>query len=354
MKPDTGALVRAIVYSVALLYLFVDLFVLKGPLYRSVKDSNPRSKKVIAEETARGVAARVFYQPILLTQIDRTVEKRLWKRGKSAVGLEGEELKAQRMAALNEIFEHHLLRIKVRFNANEIEVSEAEVAQAVRTFRKRFANEKLLQGAIANQGWEGEKEMVARIRAKLEQEAYLEKYVATEVSEEELRAFFEEHRTRFGLPERRRVRHIFFAALEHPGGAALALAHSVRNELLAGQGFEELAAEYSEDPATKNRGGELGWMTTHRLPKGLGQSVFELPEGKLAVVESKLGAHVIQVQEVRPARERSFEEVRAELQETLFNQRREEGVREYLRVLHHRESNKLEFFTEVLNKPWSL
>jgi peptidyl-prolyl cis-trans isomerase C len=354
MKPDTGALVRALIYSVALVYLFVDLFVLKGPLYRSVKDANPRSEKVIAEETARGVAARVFYQPILLTQIDRTVEKRLWKRGESVAGLGGEALKQQRMAALHEIFEQHLLRVKVRFNANEISVSDEEVATAVRVFRKRFANEKLVKGALANQGWEGEEELVARVRAKLEQEAYLEKYVETQVSEEELASYYQEHRQRLGVPERVKVRHIFFAALQHPDGAALALANSVKDALEQGRDFTELAVEYSEDPATKDQGGDLGWMSRDRLSEPLAKQVFALTEGSLAIVETELGAYVMEVQERRPARERSFEEVSNELEEALANRKREEGTRKYLRALHHRESNKLEVFTKVLERPWSL
>ena len=354
MKPDSGALVRAILYSVALVYLFVDLFVLKGPLYRSVKDSDPRSEKVIAEETARGVAARVYYQPILLTQIDRAVQKRLWHRGKSAEGLEGEALQLERMAALSELFEEHLLRIKVRFNAAEFEVSDEEVANAVKTFKKRFANERLLEGAIANQGWEGEKELVARVRAKLEQEAYLSKYVAVDVTEEELREFFEEHRSRFFLPKRVRVRHIFFAALEHPGGGALALAQSVRDGLQEGRDFSELSSEYSEDPATKDKGGELGWMSQSRLSQDFGEPVFNLQTGGLAVVETKLGAHVVEVLDRQPAREQTFEEVRDELEEALSNQRRDEGTKQYLRVLHHREAKNLEIFTEVLKRPWSL
>ena len=354
MKPDTGALVRAILYSVALVYLFVDLFVLQGPLYRSVKNADPRSEKVIAEETARGVAARVYYQPILLTQIDRAVEKRLWSRGRSAVGLAGEELRQERMAALNEIFQEHLLRIKVRFNAGEINVSEEEVAAAVKTFKKRFATEQLLKGAIANQGWEGEKELVARMRAKLEQEAYLRKYVAVEVSEEELRNFYQEHQERFTLPERLKARHIFFAALEHPGGAARALAQSVTDALREGRSFSELSFEYNEDPAAKKKGGELGWMSRDRLPEGLGEQVFQLQPGQVEVLETKLGTHVFEVQERQPARERTFEEMENELAEALSNQRREEGTQQYLRVLHHREAKNLEIFTEVLDRPWSL
>lgn len=354
MKPDTGSLVRAIVYSVALLYLFVDLFVVKGPLYRRVKDADPRSEKVIAEETARGVAARVFYQPILLTQIDRTVEKRLWKNGKTAAGLQSEELRAQRMAALNEIFEQHLLRIKVRFNANEIEVTEEEVAAAVGLFKKRFTSEKSQKEAIANQGWEEEEELVARIRAKLEQEAYLAKYVVIEVGEQELLEFYQEYQNRFVLPERVRARHIFLAALAHPNGGALVLAQSVHDALQQGRDFSELAAEYSEDLATKESGGELGWMSHHRLPGDFAKQLFELSLGDYHILETKLGAHVIEVEERIPAHQRSFEEVRGELEEALSNQRREEGTRQYLRVLRHREAENLEIFMPVLARPWSL
>lgn len=354
MKPDNGALVRVILYSVALIYLFIDLFVVKGPLYRKVKNADPRSEKVIAEETARGVAARVFYQPILLTQIDRSVEKRLWKRGKSVEGLEGESLKQLRMAALNGIFEQHLLRIKVRFNANEINVSEEEVAAAVQIFKKRFASEKLLNGATSNQGWDGEEELVARVRAKLEQEAYLEKYVATEVTEEELLEFYQEHALRFALPEQLRARHIFFAALEHSNGEAIALAQSVHDALKQGEKFSELAAEFSEDPATKEKGGELGWMSRHRLPDDFTEQIFELSVAEFQIIETKLGAHVIEVQERLPERKRSFEEVKTELEEALSNQRREEGTSQYLRVLRHREAKNLEIFIEVLERPWSL
>ena len=354
MKPDTGALVRAILYSVTLLYLFVDLFVLKGPLYQRVKNADPRSEKVIAEESARGVAARVYYQPILLTQIDRAVEERLWNRGRSAAGLEGEELRQERMAVLNKLFQEHLLRIKVRFNAEEIEVSDEEVASAVRTFKKRFATEQLLKGAIANQGWEGERELVARMRAKLEQEAYLGKYVAVEVSEEELRSFYQEHQARFVLPERIKARHIFFAALQHPNGEALALAESVRKDWEEGQDFSELALKNSEDPATSKRGGELGWMSRERLPEDLAEQIFALQPGTVTVLENKLGAYLFEVQERLPARKRTFEEMENELAEALSNQRREEGTQQYLRVLHHREAKNLEIFNEVLARPWSL
>ena len=354
MRPDTGSLVRAIVYGVALLYLFVDLFVVKGPLYRGVKNSNPRSEKVIAEETARGVAARVFFQPILLTQIDRAVERRFWLRGKNPQSLSKESLRIERMAALNEIFEEHLLRIKVRFNADEIGISDQEVAAELKLFQQRFINEQSLTDALANQGWQGEPELIARVRAKLEQENYLEKYVEFEISEKELFDFYEEYRGRFEFPERIRVRHIFFAHLQNPQGKARRLAQSIKESLLAGEDFAKLAATHSEDSASKTQGGELNWMTRDRLPKEFAENLFALPVGGYHLVDSKLGSHLIEVLAKEAPRARTFDEIKDELREALSNQRRDQGTKEYLRALHHRESNKLEIFSEILDRPWSL
>lgn len=354
MKVDSGAPARAVIYSVALIYLFVDLFVVKGPLHKALKNSDPRSEQAIAEETARGVAARVYYQPILLTQIDREVERRLWLRGKSAADLTGSSLRAQRLAALNGLFDQHLLRIKVRFNAKDVSVTDEQVAEAVKRYKRRFANEQLLEGAIANQGWEGEAELVARVRAKLEQEAYLEKYIALETPPEELRAYYEENRHRFRLPDRVEVRHIFFAALDHPNGGALALAQSVREALGQGRDFAELAAEYSEDPASKEKGGYLGWMSRERLPHDFGDAVFALSGATGNLVETSLGVHVVELIARKPSRERSYDEVKDELAEAFANQRRIEGASEYLRILRHRESANIEIFLEVLDRPWSL
>lgn len=354
MKPDNGALPRAIIYSIALLYLFLDLFFFQGFLYKKVRGADPSSAEAIAAETERGVAARVFYQPILLTQIDRRVQERNWREGKAIEGLVGDELKGQRLAALNELFDEHLLRIKVRFNPEELTVSEEEVAAAVRKFKKKFASEALLEGAMANQGWQGEEELVARVRAKLEQENYLASHVNIEVSPEELAEYYEAHRERFALPERVRARHIFFAALGRPNGEARQLAEDSLQKLRDGEEFGALAESVSEDLNSKLRGGDLGWMAKGRLSHDFAEQVFALPIGQAVVIETLLGAHLIEILERAPGRERTVSEVRDELTVALSNLRREEGLRHYRRVLRHRDRYKVEVFQEMMDRPWSL
>ena len=351
---DKGALVRAILYSVALLYLFLDLFVFKGPLQKKIKGADPQSAEAIAQERARGVAARVYFQPILLTQIDRAIEERLWRQGQAVPAFTLEELKGQRLEALNQLFNEHLLRVKVRFNHEDYTVTEEEVAAAVQSFRKKFANQKLLDEALSNQAWAGDEELVARVRAKLEQEKYLAEHIEIAVSEEEVRSYYEANRGRFVLPERVRARHIFYAALEHPNDEALRLARETKKALAEGADFAVLASEQSEDLNTKDKGGDLGWMSRKRLSEEFAEAVFSLEVSTINLVKTSLGVHVLEVMEERPARERSFEGVKAELSVVLSNQKREEGLNEYLRYLRYRDRHKLEIFDEMLERPWSL
>lgn len=354
MKVDIGALVRAILYSVALLYLFLDLYFFKGPLSKKVQGANPQSVEAIAAETARGVAARVYYQPILLTQIDREVEKRLWRQGKKVTAFSPEELKNLRLGALNGIFEEHLLRVKVRFNSEQLTVDEAEVVAAVQRFRKKFANEQLLEGAIANQAWEGEAELIARVRAKIEQENYLASHVSTDITEEELQDYYQEHHSRFVLPERVRARQIFFAALDHPNGEDSQQGLSARRALADGGDFAALAKEFSNDSNSAAKGGDLGWMSRARLPEDFAEALFTLEKNRPQLIKTSLGVHLVEVTDEAPARQLSFEEVRDELEVALSNRRREEGLAYYLRVLRYRDRHKVEIFDEVLDRPWSL
>lgn len=76
-------------------------------------------------------------------------------------------------------------------------------------------------------------------------------------------------------------------------------ANDILNSLNAGQSFEELAAQYSQDETTRDKGGDLGWFTMDELlvPE-LAQVAFSIQPGQIAgPVATELGYHVIQVVE---------------------------------------------------------
>lgn len=77
-----------------------------------------------------------------------------------------------------------------------------------------------------------------------------------------------------------------------------ALAESLRERAEAGEDFAELATEYSQDPGSAARGGDLGFFGRGRMVAPFEEAAFRLQPGEVSpVVESPFGYHVILVEE---------------------------------------------------------
>lgn len=150
-----------------------------------------------------------------------------------------------------------------------------------------------------------------------------------EVSEDDIRKYYEEKKdTRFTEPRQVRARHILLRvppdATEKQKREAREKLEAWRREIVEqGADFAALAREHSEDPGSKEAGGELGWFGEGRMVKPFEKAAFALSPGEVSqVVETPFGLHLIQVEEVRDARVRPLEEVREEIAEEI---RRERG-----------------------------
>lgn len=75
---------------------------------------------------------------------------------------------------------------------------------------------------------------------------------------------------------------------------------SIRERILAGEDFEQLAKEYSEDPGSNTRGGDLGFMSRGDFVREFEEAAFNLQQGELSdIVESQFGFHIIKLEERR-------------------------------------------------------
>ena len=132
-----------------------------------------------------------------------------------------------------------------------------------------------------------------------------------EVDDEILENFYEQEQYRFQIDEDRRPSHILIASMEEDP-AAEARAMDVLARLDAGETFEDLAAEVSEDPGTSGQGGDLGWLS-----RGTGlfqDAVFDMELSEVrGPVKSEFGYHIIRLDDIREGEVRTFESVREEL-----------------------------------------
>ena len=323
----------------AAFYLIGDFFIINGRISRWVKSRQTTDTKTLA--------ARVAGQAITRSQLDRAVNERLWLEGKSLASLSPAELQTAQNAALDELIVETLLDLQAKALKAQLAVSPEEINDRYSRLSARFEDKAAFDTAMKSQGIATEQALRDRIAARLLREKYIELRIspAIRVADEEARKWFEENKASLALPERIEARHVFLPTLDHPAEEARQKLDAALAELLAKKkDFSTLARELSEDPATKESGGNLGWMTRDRLPADFSAPVFSLEPNKPTLVRTKLGWHLVEVTARKPAEPRGFEQAKTEILAALESVKRRKATDDLRKSLRKMESANIEIY----------
>jgi len=151
-----------------------------------------------------------------------------------------------------------------------------------------------------------------------------------ELTDSEIEQYYQEHKEEFHQQETRRARHILIkvpeGADEAQVEAARKKAEKILKELKEGKkGFEELAKEYSEDPGTKDKGGDLGYFGRGTMVKPFEDAVFSMKKSEVkGPVRTRFGFHIIKLEDIRPERTKPLDEVKAQIEAKLRRQKAEQ------------------------------
>jgi len=129
----------------------------------------------------------------------------------------------------------------------------------------------------------------------LRQTVVIEKAVGPQikVSDADVSAYFQKNKALLDKPEQVRARHILVADLK--------TANEVEAKLKAGGDFAALAKQYSTDPSTKDKGGELGFFGKGQMVPSFQAAAFSQPIGVVGPpVKSPFGYHIIVVEAKKP------------------------------------------------------
>jgi peptidyl-prolyl cis-trans isomerase D len=149
----------------------------------------------------------------------------------------------------------------------------------------------------------------------------------TQVDAEEVRKQYQANIASYTKPEERAASHILVAtkpdASQADKAAAKKKAEGLAREVRANPAkFAEIAKASSEDPGSAAQGGDLGTFARGSMVKPFEDAVFAAKAGEIVgPVETEFGYHVIRIDKVDPGRTRSFEEVKAELEQTAKQQK---------------------------------
>jgi parvulin-like peptidyl-prolyl isomerase len=207
-------------------------------------------------------------------------------------------------------------------------VDPAQLDRELSLLRAQFGNDAAFLDGANSSGF-SIPSLRERTADQLRSLHWLEHQIASEitVTEKACRDFYETHRASFAQPVRYRVSHFFLAApADTPPEVVEAkreMIDTLAERLTNGETLPQLAAEASEDEATKPRGGDLGFFASARMPADFFAEVEKLRAGQRSQpFRSHLGYHVLEVTEIRPARVLSFDEARGAILLALANERR--------------------------------
>lgn len=144
-------------------------------------------------------------------------------------------------------------------------------------------------------------------------------------TQQEIQAYYNTHKSEYSVPEQAKARHILIQLAPNADAkadaAAKAKAEEVLKQLQNGGNWTELAKKDSDDPGSKDNGGELGFARRGMMVPQFDNAIFTQKIGDIKIVKTQYGYHVVQVEERTPAHTQDLNEVLPTIQATLLRQK---------------------------------
>lgn len=182
---------------------------------------------------------------------------------------------------------------------------------------------------------------------------YLKREIAQKitVSDDEVKQYYDSHKDEFKTQEMVKARHILVivenSASEDEKKKAKDKAEMYLKKIKDGEDFAKLAAEVSDDPGSKAKGGDLGFFPKGRMVKPFEDAAFALKPGETSgIVETQFGFHIIKAEDRKDSTVESFDVVKERIRQKLSQDRTRKELTDFIDKAM--KDSKTEIYPEVL------
>ena len=296
------------------------------------------------EHKPEEVVARVGKTEVKWSQVEPAVGaflKQFSMRGRS---FPQEQLGRLSYDVLNEIVTREL--VLQQTVGNEPTNLTARVKEQIEQSKLQAGGDENYAKALTDMGVTPD-EYAKRVREMLIIQETLKKAVEdkVKVTDEDCKKFYNENRSKFVVPEQMRASHVLILcppeATAEVRTQKLAQIQAALSLVKGGENFADVARKFSEDPGSKEQGGDLGFFSRGRMVPEFETAAFALATNQVsAVVTTPYGYHVIKAIEHQPAGERTYAEAKDNIEAYLKNQHGQQAAQQYLKEL--RDKTKVE------------
>jgi len=227
-----------------------------------------------------------------------------------------------------------------------LEVTDADLEAKWSSLKERFGTEENFAQALAQMSLT-EEEVKIQVRRGMAIERLIDREVVqkTTVADQEVKTFYDEHPDLFKQPAQVQASHILVTVKDPADQAqkdkARQKIEGLQHRLKSGEDFAALAREASDCPS-KEKGGELGYITRGQTVKPFEDAAFALEPGQMSeIVETDFGYHIIKVTDKKEESVLPYEEVQGKLQEYLKQNKVKENVTQYMAALKEKAEIKV-------------
>jgi parvulin-like peptidyl-prolyl isomerase len=260
--------------------------------------------------------------------VERAWQAELFRLGALPEDLAEAAARAQKQAALGRL----VTLAKLDEAAARTAIDSAALERELNLLRAQTRDAKAWQ-EVLQRGATNPPQLRGEVARNLRERQWIEDQIAARIrpNDEECRRYYEAHAADFAEPLRLRASHLFLAAPEGYSEEIIAtkraLIENLAQRLANGEAFPALVAQFSEDEASKRRGGDLGYFAAERmLPEVFAAAQRLQPGATSPPIRSRLGFHLLRLTTVRPARELTLTEATPEIRTTIENERRRQAV----------------------------
>lgn len=213
-------------------------------------------------------------------------------------------------------------------------------------FLDSIINQRLLYAEASKLNFDkdpGVQKQLDEARKEILIKAYLRKEIedTVKVTDEDAKKYYDANKEKFKEPEKINISHIL---VDNE-----AEAKDIMAKLKSGAEFATLAKERSKD-ASKEKGGELGFIAKGQTAPEFEQAAFALQPGQISdIVKTQFGYHIIKVSEKQPEKLMAYDDIKDQLKQMMLAGKQKESFEMLLKDL--RDRNKVVVYKDVIMPP---
>jgi parvulin-like peptidyl-prolyl isomerase len=258
---------------------------------------------------------------------------------------QGEDFTKQYELLKNSLMETMITELLLMQEARNLSLDVTEqLTQQIALIKEQnnFTSDDDLRRALAQENMVFE-EWVENLELSLLQQAVIYRAVGSSivVDDSELVGFYNQHLEDFREPVEYTIKGIYVSSDGKSEEEVQSKKQEIDGKISAEEDMSILAAEYGEGPE-KDSQGDLGSFIKGQMLPNMEEAVVGLNVGELTPwIEMPAGWYLLRLEDKIESRIKAFDEVRAEIESTLFNEKNETGMQKYLVELKDRSFIKI-------------